>query len=495
MIDTEASGVWNYFEELSRIPRGSTNEAGVRAWVREFAANQGFDYTEDRAGNCLVAVPGRGRGATAARVIIQSHMDMVCVRADGSTHDFTRDPIRLQVAQWEEQGKSTAVCMAEGTTLGADNGIGLTAAMAVAVDPEVTDCPPLDLLFTMDEETGLTGARDLDPTLLRSDLLLNLDTEELGDICVSCAGGRDMTAEWSVQRTAPAAGEIPLRLSLHGLPGGHSGVEIHRRYGNAIQMLLKEVVGHGKEQAALKLAVFSGGSARNVIPSHAEIVVWVSEVQAQALEALFADPALAGRIDAALEENAGGVTFRSERCAPEATLHPISAEQTRSILHAVAGVPHGVQKWSEVVPNLVETSNNVAVMATTEQNVRLICSTRSSRDGAIVAFQDEAKKGLETSGATVVCSFGYPGWPADPNNPLLGKAESVFEAVLGHPPNVMAVHAGLECGVFKGKRPTLQMISFGPDIQGAHTIHERVVIASIAPFYRCLTALLQSLTA
>ncbi|MCW3097194.1 MAG: aminoacyl-histidine dipeptidase [Chthonomonadaceae bacterium] len=494
MISTEATRVWKYFEELSRIPRGSTNEAGVRAWVRAFAATEGFDFLEDAAGNCLVAVPGRGRGVNAPPVIIQSHMDMVCVRAEESTHDFTRDPIRLQVATWEENGKSFEVCTADGTTLGADNGIGLTAAMAVAVDPEVTDCPPLELLFTMDEETGLTGARDLDPALLRADLLLNLDTEELGDICVSCAGGRDMTAEWAVHRGAPAVGEIPLSLSLTGLPGGHSGVEIHRPNGNAILTLLKEVLGAAQGKESLKLAALNGGSARNVIPSDAEIVVWVSEAQAKVLEEAFADPALAYRIQSTLGESAASIAVGSERKTPETTLAPISADRTRTLLDAIAAVPHGVQKWSEVVPDLVETSNNVAVVQTTEQTVRLICSTRSSRDGAIVAFQDRAKAGLESSGAKVICSEGYPGWPADPNNPLLGKAETVFEAVLGHRPNVMAVHAGLECGVFKGKRPSLQMISFGPDIQGAHTIHERVVIASIAPFYRCLTSLLKSLT-
>lgn len=491
MISTEATGVWKYFEELSRIPRGSTNEAGVRAWVRDFAATHGFEFKEDQAGNCLVAVPGRGAGAACAPVIIQSHMDMVCVKPEGSAHDFTRDPIRLKVTQWEEKGKTVEVCMAEGTTLGADNGIGLTAAMAVAVDPEVKDCPPLELLFTMDEETGLTGARELDPALLRADLLLNLDTEELGDICVSCAGGRDLTAEWRVERSAPAVGEIPLALSLTGLPGGHSGVEIHRRNGNAIAMLLKEVLG---ETDTLKLASFSGGSARNVIPSDAEIVVWVSEAQARALEAAFADPALTARTRAALSETAGPVAFQSERRTPEATLYPLAADRTRALLNAIAAVPHGVQRWSEVVPDLVETSNNVAVVQTTEQSVRLICSTRSSRDGAIDSFQEGVKQGLESSGATVVCGEGYPGWPADPDNPLLGKAESVFETVLGHRPNVMAVHAGLECGVFKGKRPTLQMISFGPDILGAHTIHERIVVASIAPFYRCLTSLLESLT-
>lgn len=494
MISDEAPLVWKYFEELSRIPRGSTNEAGVRAWVKEFAAAQGFEYKEDAAGNCLVGVPGRGKGVGAAPVIIQAHMDMVCVRAEESTHDFTRDPILLKVSAWEENGKTVEVCTADGTTLGADNGIGLTAGMAVAVDPDVTDCPPLELLCTIDEETGLTGARDLDPALLRADLLLNLDTEELGDICVSCAGGRDMMADWNVQRDQPAAGEIPLALTLVGLPGGHSGVEIHKKHGNAIQMLLKEVT--QRTGGAFRLASFSGGSARNVIPSEAELVVWLAEAEAASLEKVFSDPAMAleAQTAADLTETINPINFRAERRDPAATLPPLSAEQTAQIIGAIGAVPHGVQAMSAMVPGLVETSNNVAVVRTTPESLHLVCSTRSSKDGAIMAFQEKVTEALEASGATVTHSDGYPGWPADPDNPLLGRAEQTFEAVLGHKPNVMAVHAGLECGVLKGKRSTLQMISFGPDIQGAHTIHERVVIASVAPFYQCLTSLLSTLT-
>ncbi len=495
MTDGNAALVGKYFEELCQIPRGSGNEAGARRWVRTFAETHGFGYAEDAVGNCVVAVPGRGTGAKAGVVILQSHTDMVCVKAEGSSHDFTRDPIRTQIVQWEENGHTAAALTADGTTLGADNGIGVAAAMAVATDPEVTDCPPLELLFTVDEETGLTGARYLDTTLLHSDLLINMDTEELGDICVSCAGGRDMTTVWRVSREEPQPNEIPVRLSLSGLPGGHSGVEIHQRHGNAIQMLLKELMRLTELRDVLKLAAFKGGSARNVIPSDAEIVVWLPEAQATALETAFRDPLLLACIEAELIPGAAGkALYGCERLPGETALRPLSVVQTQTLLAAIGGVPHGVQQWSQVVENLVETSNNVAVMTTSEETLTLICSTRSSRDGAIAEFQETARKSLEASGATVTFSDGYPGWPADPDNPLLRLAEETFTEVLGHAPNVMAVHAGLECGVFKGKQASLQMISFGPDIRAAHTIHERVLLESIPPFYACLTSLLRRLS-
>jgi dipeptidase D len=389
--------------------------------------------------------------------------------------------------------------MATGTTLGADNGIGVVAALAVAVDPAVTDCPPLELLFTVDEETGLTGARFVAPELLPTDLLINLDSEEIGEICISCAGGRDLTAEWPVRREAPSANEVPVRLTLSGLPGGHSGVQIHERRGNAIVMLLEALFSLANTASVPidqgRLASITGGTARNVIPSHAEIIGWVPVAAAEALVAWFQAPALKARIAAGIQQDEEDkITLGAEILARESALPPIDAAETLRILMAIAAIPNGVQHWSEVVPGLVETSNNVAVISTSEGAIRLQCSTRSSKVGAIEAFQSGVIASLEGSGATVTHSDGYPGWPADPNNPLLAQAQQTFARLLGHAPKLMAVHAGLECGVLKGKRPTLQMISFGPNIYGAHTVNERIALDSVPPFYACLTGLLSDLT-
>ena len=494
-MEREPALLWRFFDDLCRIPRGSGNEGGVRAYIRGYAGSHGLGYLEDSAGNCLVSAPGRGAGAGAPPVIIQSHMDMVCVKNDeNQDHDFTRDPIRTRVTTWTEKGSARDVLMGTGTTLGADNGIGLVAGLAVAADPNVADCPPLDLLFTVEEETGLTGARLLDPALLRADLLINLDSEELGDICVSCAGGRDLMADWKLRRETPAAGELPIRLYVTGLPGGHSGVQIHERRGNAILMLLQSLLAVKQTRGRLKLAVLSGGTARNVIPGHAEILLWASPADTAILEAAFRDPALTARIAGEVEEDEiGAAACGAERCEPGNVPWPIATAQTRDILDALAAIPNGVQQWSKVVEGLVETSNNAAVLTPTDDTLHLQCSTRSSSDGAIEEFQQALQRALEASGATVVTGDGYPGWPADANNPLLQKARETFESVLGYAPRVMAIHAGLECGVLKGKRPTLQMVSFGPDIFGAHTTNERIALDSVAPFYACLTGLLRDL--
>jgi len=487
--------LWQYFDDLCRIPRGSGNEAGVREYIRTFAKDRGWAFTEDEAGNCVVAVPGRGAGVSAPPIIIQSHMDMVCVKDEAhADHDFTRDPIVTRVTTWEENGKTREVLMGTGTTLGADNGIGLVSGLAAATDPELTDCPPLELLFTVDEETGLTGARKLDPALLRADLLLNLDSEELGDICVSCSGGRDLMADWTVRREDTSPQDVALELFVHGLPGGHSGVQIHERRGNAIHSLIRNLLAIPGAAGEIRLVSLHGGSARNVIPGSMTAVVRAPKAFATEIERRFNDPALLQSILADVDEDVPGTaTCGADRIDDSGQQPPISTGQTSAILNAIAAVPHGVQKWSEFVPNLVETSNNVAVLTTTSGTIHLQCATRSSQVGAIEAFQEGVRSGLEASGAKVEFGDGYPGWPADPDNPLLGRARRIFESVQGYPPRVSAIHAGLECGVFKGKRPSLQMISFGPDISGAHTTNERIAIDSVPPYYACLAGLLREL--
>ncbi len=494
-MDLQPALLWRYFDDLCRIPRGSGNESGVRAYLKEFAERNHWAFAQDSAGNCVISVPGRGAGLASEPVILQSHMDMVCVAdKQHAGHDFTRDPISTQVRQWTEKGAAREVLTGTGTTLGADNGMGLVAGLAVATDPAVAGCPPLELLLTIEEETGLTGARKLDPSLLRADLLINLDSEELGDICVSCAGGRDLVVDWTLQRESPSPQDVPMRVRIGGLPGGHSGVQIHERRGNAIVSLLRALLAIPGVDGVIELAALEGGAARNVIPGTLTALLWAPEAQALAIESAFNDPALREAILAEVDEDVpGSITCGAERLHELSAYQPIPPARTSAILNAIAAIPNGVRQWSEVVDGLVETSNNVAVLSTDSASIRLQCSTRSSREGAIEAFQDAVRPGLEASGAQVTVGDGYPGWPADPNNPLLRQAERAFTTILGHAPRVSAIHAGLECGVFKGKRPSLQMISFGPDIFGAHTTNERIAIDSVPPFYACLTSLLRDL--
>lgn len=491
-MSLEPALLWTRFEELCRIPRESGHEERVQAHIVQFAESQGFAVARDAVGNVVVTVPGRGRGVYAPIVVIQGHTDMVCVKAPGSNHDFTRDPIITRREWREENGKRQEVLLATDTTLGADNGLGVAAALAVATDPEITDCPPLELLVTIDEERGLTGASQLDATLLKGRLLINLDTEELGEICISCAGGRDLFVRWPVERREPTPGSRPITLRLSGLPGGHSGVQIHEGRGNAIQMLLTEL-SKVADLDKLQLSSFIGGSKRNVIPSDATLTLWADPETVRTLTASLADPAVLLSLRSGVRVGAENILFSIEEADPATTLPPLTARASTAILQAIAALPHGPQVWSEVVPGLVETSNNVAVLTTTETEIALCCATRSSRDGAIAAFQEAVTPALERSGAKVTHGDGYPGWAADPDNPLLQQAQRTFTAVLGAPPKIIAVHAGLECGVLKGKIPELRMISFGPDIRDAHTIQERVLLDSVPPFYRCLKTLLQDL--
>ncbi len=487
----EPSLLFDRFAEICRVPRESGNEGGMRCYLEAFAAVHGFAYREDYIGNLVMQIPGRGAGKGANPVILQSHTDMVCVKSPNSSHNFTKDEIRTLIERRVEGGVLQQVLTADGTTLGADNGLGVAAALAAATDPNITHCPPLELLFTIDEERGLTGAAQLDPSLLTGRQLINMDSEELGEICISCAGGRDMNTVWEVKRKAPTGPLAPFRVSLNGLPGGHSGVQINEGRGNAIQMLLQEIVNlfDGKP---LFVSELTGGSKRNVIPGTAAIAGWTTPEAAAALQLAVDSQEPKKRIANQLAVGSDSVELIFEtRIIPN---RPLSDAQSLEIIQAILAIPHGPQTMSDIVPGLVETSNNVAVLTTETKRITLACSTRSSRQNAISEFQEPVKARLEARGALVSFGDGYPGWEADPDNPLLTKAEKVFVEVLGEAPHITAIHAGLECGVLKGIIPDLKMISIGPSIIDPHTVEERVLLNTVAPFYRCLTGLLSALS-
>ena len=484
--------LFDRFREISTVPRESGNEAGMTAYLRAFAAEHGLECRNDAIGNTVIAVPGRGKGVGADTIILQSHTDMVCVKAPGSAHNFLTDGIQLRVEQREEHGKVQDVLLGTDTTLGADNGMGVAAALAAGLDPAIENCPPLELLFTIDEERGLTGAAQLDPSIITGTYLINMDSEELGEICISCAGGRDMTSVWPLVRSAASGGWKPITVSLTGLPGGHSGVQINEGRGNAIAMLLG-AISDAAGTDEIRVSNITGGSKRNVIPSTCEVTLWADAPVADRIATELGSAAQLEAFKSALCIGAELVKVRVSDPEPAVAGEPIGAAETRAVFAAILAVPWGPQTMSEAVPGLVETSNNVAVISTTQGAITLSCSTRSSAAGAIEAFQDIHRPALQATGADVTHSDGYPGWEADRENPLLKTAERVFEGVLGTSPKITAIHAGLECGVLKGIVPRLRMISFGPDIRDAHTILERVLLSSVPTFYACLTALLEEM--
>lgn len=482
--------VWEQFDAIRQIPRPSLHEELLRKHLRDLAKQQSWGVRGDAAGNLVLYVPGRGAGVDSLPLAIQGHMDMVCAKDPGVTHDFYRDPIRLHRTQIEIDGQARDVIKAQGTTLGSDNGLGLATALALGLDPSV-DHPPLELLFTADEETGMSGAFDLDGGMITAARLLNLDAEEHGSIYLSCAGGRELVGTWDLRREAPRPDDVALRVRLSGLRGGHSGVDIHEGRPNAIVTLLELLSSQQLELDGVRLASCDGGSRPNAIPRNAQAVLWCPPQRAQVLTEQLEAVAKAMREGLLGTDPDACVVI--EKVAPEDCPAPLEADQSRALLKALSALHDGVIALSESIEGLVETSNNLGVIASTEASLSVTCMTRSSRDGAIESAQDRMMLTLESAGANVRFEAAYPGWQADLDNPLLVRARVVYERLFGGPPEIKAIHAGLECGILNKRIPGLHMIAFGPEIRNAHTPDEAVVLDTVEPFWRLVSSLVSDL--
>jgi dipeptidase D len=477
--------LWRHFDDILAIPRASKDEGRMRGHVIAAAERRGLPHRTDRIGNVVVQVPASPGREGAPTVVLQSHLDMVNEKNSDVAHDFTRDPILPR--QMGEYIQAT------GTTLGADNGIGV-ATMLALMEAEGLVHGPLELLFTIDEETGLTGALELDPGLLSGHLLLNLDSEEEGTVTVGCAGGVDTLLSLPLATEPCPANTAAVELRLGGLQGGHSGMQIHLQRGNAIKLLARALfaVSHGKEAVPFSLASFTGGNKRNALPREAAARVVVapewreallqavrSEITAIQAEYRPADPGLV------LSEVA---VDPPERVWTGATAH--------TVLALLEALPHGVLAMSYDIPGLVETSNNVAVVALGADRgdtLEIQNSSRSSVASALTATRLRLNALGELAGAAAFSSDGYPGWKPDLGSALLGIVKAVHRRVLGKDPVIQAIHAGLECGLIGEKVPGMEMVSIGPQIEGAHSPDERVKIPSVAEFWRFLTALLEEL--
>ncbi len=473
----EPAALWENFEALSRIPRPSKQEEQVLAWLKEFADTRSLEWQQDEVGNIVVRRPGSGGGESAPVVVIQSHVDMVCEKNSDVEHDFGRDPIRLlRDGDW---------LTADGTTLGADNGIGVATALALLEMGGDARLPPLECLFTVDEETGLTGAFALDGALLQGRTLLNLDTEEWGAICIGCAGGGDSELALPVAREASPGDFLSFQLSVEGLMGGHSGVNIHEYRANAIVLLASLL--EPLATIGARLVSVRGGDKTNAIPREAFATLLLPP-------AAMADAQIAvGARTAALQaefgtlETALRVTLAGLDAAPAECL---SAGAQTSLLGLLRALPHGVLKYSHAIPGLVETSNNLASVAPDGGHYRIVCSSRSSIMEALEDVRDRIATIAALCGATATRSSSYPGWQPDPTSPVLKRLKRIYAEQLGEEPEVGAIHAGLECGVIGERAPGMDMVSFGPTITGAHSPDERVEIPTVAKFWNLLLALL-----
>ncbi len=479
VAELEPRAVWRHFDEILAIPRGSKREARMRDHVIALARARGLAHDVDSVGNLVVRKPASPGRAGVPITILQAHLDMVQEKNDDVTHDFERDPIQpRRDGEWLK---------ATGTTLGADNGIGVAAMLAV-LEADDLEHGPLELLFTVDEETGLTGASGLSPTLLAGRRLINVDSEEEGIVTIGCAGGATTRIELTLDDEPSPSGARALDVRLHGLRGGHSGIDIHLQRGNAVALLARTL--HAAASAGpIRLAAFSGGNAHNAIPREARATLVTDAKSVEPVRRAIAAETEAIRAEYT-KADPGLTPTVADGVAPARVW---TLDATARALALLTGLPHGVLMMSLDIPGLVETSDNLATVAVDGRKLSVLLSTRSSVASALAALRRKIRAIATLAGAQVSEQDGYPGWKPDVSSPLLAILKSVHEERTGRAPGVGAVHAGLECGIVGEKYPGMDMVSFGPQIEAPHSPDERVRIDSVGRFYDLLTAVLARL--
>ncbi len=474
----EPRPVWAHFAALCGFPRLSKQEGPLRDHLREWATGLGLATTVDAAGNLAVrkaASPGREH---VPGVVLQAHLDMVGQKNGDVAHDFTRDPIRPVV----RDGWVTA----PGTTLGADNGLGVALILAVLENATLAH-GPLEALFTVDEEAGMGGARGLAGDILAGRLMLNLDTEEWGRFYVGCAGGMDVNVSRPGTAEPLPAGFQAYRIDLRGLRGGHSGVDIHEERGNAIKLLVR-VLRDLEQRLPLRLAALRGGSARNALPREAFATIAIPAGQEPALGARLADwQTLLHRELTGIDD---GLTLS---CAPAETARLMAPGEQAVWLQSLHAAPHGVWRMSRRVPGVVETSNNLGMVELSADGGSCNFMIRSLLTSGAEALAAEIASLFALSGTRTDASGHYPGWTPNPDSPLLGLCQATYRREFGEDSTVHVIHAGLECGLIAAKYPGLDIVSFGPTIRGAHAPDEAVEIAAVGRTWHLLTAILAAI--
>jgi dipeptidase D len=468
--------VWKHFEALSEIPRASEKEARAREYVLALAARLGLEGVQDGVGNTVIRKPARPGREGATPTALQGHLDMVCEKNEGTAHNFAADPIRLvRDGDWLK---------ADGTTLGADNGVGVAAALAVMESEDVAH-GPLEFVFTIDEESGLTGASSFPNGLLRSKFFLNLDGEEEGTLCIGCAGGINTVARRKVAMRPVASGD-GWRVRVAGLQGGHSGIDIHKGRGNAVRILGRalEAILDGLPVA---LASIEGGSKRNAIPREASAVLSLDGARQMDLRSAVAAVEAEMRSDLGAFDAGLRITVESAARPPEA----MADADAKLLAGVLASQHHGVLAMSPDVAGLVQTSTNLAIVTANGGEATIETSQRSPIRASKMAAARMVSTIFQMAGFATEHSGDYPGWKPEPKSEIVRKSQAAHLEILGTAPELMAVHAGLECGVIGEKYPGMETISFGPHIVDVHSPSERLKISSVEPFWRFLTGLLE----
>lgn len=470
-------GIWKNFELLNEVPRPSKKEEKVIQFMLDFGNSLGLETIRDEAGNVLIKKPATPGMENRKTVVLQSHLDMVHQKNSDKVFDFDKDGIQSLIDdEW---------VTADGTTLGADNGMAVAATMAVLESTNIQH-PAIEALFTIDEETGMTGAFALQPGWLKGEILLNMDYEDEGELCIGCAGGIDTNVKIPISRSAADSGEVGLKFSLTGLKGGHSGVEIHLQRGNSNKILFS-LINHLGKEFGFKLSAFDGGSLRNAIPREAFAEGYLASNKLGKVKA-FVDEFYA-TIKGELAKTDPNVKLSIE--GAELTENPLDADSQMRLVNAVCAFPNGVYKWSNDFENLVETSTNIARVKSESNEVLIQCLTRSSLESGKMDLAESLQALFELAGGKVEHKGSYPGWNPNPKSEILELARNKYNDLFGKLPEVKAIHAGLECGIIMSSQTQLDSVSFGPTIRNPHSPDEMVNIETVQKFWKYLLALLE----
>lgn len=476
--DLKPELLWKCFDEVTKIPRPSCHEEKIREFLVDFAKKHGIEVKTDKTGNVVMSKPATPGHENAPTVVLQAHMDMVAEKNNGVEHDFLTDPIETYVdGDWVK---------AKGTTLGADNGIGLAAGMAVMIDDSLVH-GPLQALFTVNEEIGLEGAQNISADMIKGDILLNLDSEDDGEIFVGCAGGIDTTADFTYKRSYTPENFEYMKVSVTGLSGGHSGSDINLGRANANKVIAR-FMWECSKQWDITVCSIEGGNLRNAIPREAYAVFGVHSDHKEELKRK-----LKKYYQDILEEYKGvepSMDLRVEKA--ERPEYCIDSETSIALIRAIYSAPHGVISMSRDIEGLVETSTNLAaVKVIDEKTIRITTSQRSSVESRKNDIAGQVEAHFELAGAKVYHSDGYPGWAPNMDSKIMKITADAYEELFGVKPAIKAIHAGLECGLFLDKFPHLDMVSFGPTMTGVHSPDEQLLIPTVDKFWRHLCRVLE----
>lgn len=473
------AAVWKIFEKMTAIPHGSGNEAAIQAMFKAWADERGLEWKEDAVGNLLIRIPATAGLEKAAPVLIQGHVDMVCEKNSATKHDFATDPLKLMIdGDW---------VTAEGTTLGADNGIGVSMGLALADDDSVAH-GPIEVLLTVDEERGLTGAAGVQAGFFESRRMINLDSEEDEAIFVGCAGGRDTQFLLRNRSTRSPKESAGRKVTITGLKGGHSGLDIHTHRGNAIKLLTRALQAAAAEME-VRLVEIGGGSMRNAIPREAEAKVVIPKAEGRRFKQTV-DRILQKILDEELADSDPGLEWKvaavqAPRC--------LGLAGSRTTLDLLSAIPNGVTAMSNEIEGLVESSTNLGVVKTEGARVSMVCCSRSSVMASLAELVDQHRAIGALAGAEVEQPEGYPGWKPNLKSPLLAVTQKCYRDAFKKDAELLAIHAGLECGLLTEKYPDLDIVSFGPNIRGAHSPDEKVQVSSVQKIWKLFASTLQEM--